>query len=566
MTAQRLVSSGHKQLCQLAADTLYSSTVRQYVLPLSSLEPQVALATYNAGCQLAEQQWQHAAPQVAGEVGPMQLLLQVVSVSSSVQGQQLQLQVCVRPELQCAQGQQRTAWSGALLQPCHAELLLWHASTAGVTASSTWSWDAISGHLTVSCAVPAEVLLQLHSVSTNGLKCAVAASAQTACSSTGVLADAQTHVARALAAAAERIAARAHLSNTGSGTGASLWQGVQLQAAVAVSACCSSQAAVQWDAHPQQQQSTAAQRVLQRVQLLTPAMALLHLPPLQAAAQDLLLQLLPSSTPDGGPTVPQVALPVTAAVAQAAAPEAAQTPVKASAAGHATAHGRRSSTWPASGMLDVVPPTPCSGDESNGVIPDSQEDEDEQQQGPHDSRQQLHEWWQTQQQRQQTADTAGQEEMSAPVPGRAGAEGVVWEAGQDSGRGLVLAEYATSAAGGCRQLLLQSETVDLQLLPTVLLRMQCFQLLHGTGRQQQQLVLLGEACPRVTGRAAQAQCCGGDHDCVLGFAALGAQEALVTLRTPDSHGLDRLQQLLLLAVRQLPGVSLAGALQVAPAL
>jgi hypothetical protein len=96
--------------------------------------------------------------------------------------------------------------------------------------------------------------------------------------------------------------------------------------------------------------------------------------------------------------------------------------------------------------------------------------------------------------------------------------------------------------------------------------MQCFQLLHGTGRQQQQLVLLGEACPRVTGRAAQAQCCGGDHDCVLGFAALGAQEALVTLRTPDSHGLDRLQQLLLLAVRQLPGVSLAGALQVAPAL
>jgi hypothetical protein len=127
MTAQRLATAGHKQLCQLAADTLHYSTVRQYALPLCSLEPQVALATYNAGRQLAEQQWQHAAPQAAGSVGRMQLLLQVVSISSSLQGQQLQLQVCVRPELQCAQGQRRTAWSGALLQPCHAELLLWHA-------------------------------------------------------------------------------------------------------------------------------------------------------------------------------------------------------------------------------------------------------------------------------------------------------------------------------------------------------------------------------------------------------------------------------------------------------
>jgi hypothetical protein len=220
-------------------------------------------------------------------------------------------------------------------------------------------------------------------------------------------------------------------------------------------------------------------------------------------------------------------------------------------------------------MPDIVPPTPCSGDESDGdlsVIPDSQEDEDEQQQGPHDSRQQLQEWWQTQQQRQQTADTAGQKETSAPAPGCAGAEGMDWEAGQDSDRGLVPAGYAISAAGSSRQLLLQSGTADLQLLPAVLLRMQCFQLLHGTGRQQQQLMLLGAACPRATGQAAQAQPCCSDHDCVLGFAALGAQEALVTLRTPDRHSLERLQQLLLLAVRQLPGVSLDVALRVALAL
>jgi hypothetical protein len=546
--------------------------MRQYVLPLSSMRPGAALAVYHAGRQLAEQQHQQqqeqqqeqAPPQGGSQPGPTQLLLQVVSISTALQDRQLQLQVCVRPELR-ALNKQLATWSGALLQPCHAELLMWHASQAGVTSSSEWSWDALSGQLTITCSIAVDLLLQLHSLdrSTPGAaQSGYSNSKQAAAGTAGSQhpAAGQAQLAHVLAAAAEQVAGGVHESSSRANSGQQVAQGtedIQLQAAVALSAHCSNQAVAQYEARqPSQQQH--AQLVLQRAQLLAPALALLHLQPFQFAAQDLLMhQLTGSTSPDADRLVS--AHPAAAAGANAGAHVTAQTPVKASKQAGAAEHSRRSSMGLTAGASEVVPPTPCSADDGElGVIPDSQEgqeDDSEQQQEPHERRQQLQQWWQSQQQRQQSSGLSGPERANGAAAAAPGAESMDWEAAQDGDRGDALSAHAglLPAAGSSKQLMLQSTHVDLQLLPTALLRMQCFQTVQ-EGSQRTRLVLQ-------TGRSAHAPVLQahagpiGSGGGVLDFVSLGPHQLHVTVSAAGQHSLRCLEQLLLLAVRQLPGVS-----------
>lgn len=566
--AQRLAAAGHKMLCQMAADTLHRSSIRQYVLPLSSMQPGGALAVYHAGRRLAEQQkQQQASPQGSGKPGATQLLLQVASISTALQDRHLQLQVCVRPELH-AENKQLAAWSGALLQPCHAELLVWHASHPGGTSNSEWSWDAISGELTITCSLAVDLLLQLHSLNDSTSGAAQPGHSNSEQAAAGIaggqhLEAGQAQLAHVLAAAAEQVAGT-HERSSRSSSSQQMAQGteaIQLQAAVAVSARCSSQAVVQHEARQPFQQGHAL-LMRQRAQLLAPALALLHLQPLQVSTQDLLVHQLTGTTPlDAG-------RPVSAHAAAAAGVKAgdqvtAQTPVRASKQAGAAEHGRRSSMGLPAGASEVVPPTPCSADDGFdgelGVIPDSQEGqegESEQQQEPHERRQQLQQWWQSQQQRQQASGLSGPEHANGAAAAPAvGAEGMDWEAAQSSDRDDVLPAHAGSlpAAGRSKQLMLQSPHVDLQLVPTALLRMQCFQTVQ-EGSQRLRLALQPARSPHapvLQGHAGPVGSGGG----VLDFVSLGPHQLHVTVSAPSQHSLGCLEQLLLLAVRQLPGVS-----------
>lgn len=560
MTAQRLAAAGHKQLCQMAADTLYHSSVRQHVLPLSSMQPGAALAVYRAGRQLAEKQ-QHAAEQAVQGPLTTQLLLQVSNVSTRLQNHILQVQACLRPELQSMRTPdgQAVKWCGALLQPCHAELLLWHAGAAGVTTSSTWSWDAVSGQLTVTSVVSIDLLLQLRSLrsSKQGTAQAIDMPAQAA----GVdaqakhLQDGHAGVAHALATAAQRVAggmASDATSSTHTGShAADLWSTVELHAAVAVSACCSNQAVVQWEARQQPQLQMMSHRLLQRAKLLEPALALLHLEPLRVSAQDLLVYQLTGTAP-GSHAGFKPAQHAAGVAAQAGEQVPAQTPVRPKAAVRMVKHGRRSSMGLAAGMPDVVPPTPCSADESDGepgVIPDSQEDDLEQQQGPHERRQELQQWWQSQQQRQQPAGSP--EPVKVNGAAAAGAGGTDWEVAKDASKANEQSlDVQVSPAAKSRQLLLQSATVDLQLLTTNLQRMQCFQCVRSTSQHQRLLLQAAGARQAQQGRVAGSMDLG-----VLDLLSLAAHALLVTITASCQHTLERMEQLLLLAVRQLPGVS-----------
>jgi hypothetical protein len=563
VTAQRLAAAGHRHLCQMAADTMYRSTVRQFVMPVGLVAPGAAQAVYEAGRQLGSQQQQALAalPPSAVPMQPdLQLLLQVVSIDSSLQDSQLQLQVCVEPSLQCMlpheQGVNMPAWRGALLQLCHAELLLWHAGTAGVTVRSSWSWDPVAGQLMITATTGFDTLLQLHSIHSTDLDQAHAgtSSASREHSVHGGKASNAVHgqleVAQALAAAVRRL--------TGSVLGCSSSMGsccqsgtLQLQAAIAVSACYSTQAVVQWESSCQQQQLTAGQRLLQRTQLLSPAVALLHLQPVRVSVQDILLQKVAAQTPGlmlaPLPAAADLTMTVAAragAPMQADSHDAMQTPVKASAAGHVMGDS--------AGLPDVVPATPCS------VIPDSQEDEELHSHGPHERQQQLQQWWQSQ--RQPAALSA---------PGSQAGHGVadVSSPGKDgnSRQGAASDVQATAAPAGqhVKLLLVQSSSAGLQLLPSILQRMQCFQAVHsqaaGSSSLCQQFVLKA-AGQHPVGPQQQLSAAdlstGSSSDAMLNLVPVDVHSILVKLAAPAVPLLGTLHQLLGLALRQMPEVSL----------
>jgi hypothetical protein len=281
-------------------------------------------------------------------------------------------------------------------------------------------------------------------------------------------------------------------------------------------------------------------------------MALLHLQPFPVPVQDLLLQQLSCHTqaPRDLPlqTAQEAAVPHAATTPQ-------HTPVKAAAAGSKQVQHCGGLTGP-----DVVPPTPCSADGSAGdlgVIPDSQEDENEQEQGPQERRQQLQQWWQTQQQRQQppSASSPGSSGGDSPA-GRDGAGGMDWEAGGNGSAGHARGQYAAAlAAGRCRQLLVTSSTANLQQLPAVLQRMQCFDAVI-VSEQHHRLVLSagGHAVQEGPTHPANGSAAGGS---VLDLVFLRPRELQVVLASNSKHTLDCLEGLVLGAMRMLPGVSTA---------
>lgn len=654
VTAQRLAAAGHRRLCQMTADTLYRSSVRQFVSPVSSGGIDGALAVYHAGRQLAAQQPtpQAAAAalcQAAAGEGPVrQLLLEVVSVDSKLAGRLLQLQVSVRPVLQYSQPSQHAAggqvaqqqqqqagaplrhraehaavgdgttstqqhvWQGPLLQPCHAELLLWHASTPGVPAASSWSWDAISGVLTITASITTSSLLQLHNSSealTGGQLWAPAGclpQQQQQLSTAGAghqmgSSTSQVDVAQAMAAAASRAACGttypAGSSESGNNsTRLAPWEVVQVHAAVAVSACCSSQAVAQWEGQRQQQQSTV-QWALQQSGMLAPAMALLHIQPFEVPMEQLLLQELmgtgarPSQLTETG---------LEQAVPGAAGDPVQHTPLKTTAAtlppaAEGAAPGGSSMRVPGSmactaAAPDVVPPTPCSGDDSyngSGVIPDSQEGED-------DSQSNMQQVWQ-QQVPQAAVGAAGTGRPTAQSAAAGGAKAACLDAaaaalGTRGSADEVMAHQPAAEEPGAplrpmasvdrcagvgssrTHLLVRSQKADLHPLSELLQSKPCFQA-HCSraavpGAQDppstrggvqlgagQQLVVL-----QFHGYGVTAPCSSGTHSLCSGAVTLlylSSNALHATLAASSKPCLCALEQLLLLAIKQFPQVSWA---------
>ncbi|KAF6261070.1 hypothetical protein COO60DRAFT_821721 [Scenedesmus sp. NREL 46B-D3] len=121
----------------------------------------------------------------------MRLLLALVSSNTQLAGDQLQLVIQLKPHLQLHRTAQHkhlqqqqlgskdrtveegrssstassssSSWWGPLLQPCHAECVLWHADISPVTSQSSWQWDAVTGLLTVHAVVPLSLQLTLAS-------------------------------------------------------------------------------------------------------------------------------------------------------------------------------------------------------------------------------------------------------------------------------------------------------------------------------------------------------------------------------------------------------------------
>jgi hypothetical protein len=135
-----------------------------------------------------------------------------------------------------------------------------------------------------------------------------------------------------------------------------------------------------------------------------------------------------------------------------------------------------------------------------------------------------------------------------------------WEAGGIGSAGHAHGEYATAlAAGRCRQLLVTSSTANLQQLPAVLQRMQCF---HAAFISDQHHRLLLSAAGHQAGHAVQqlpAHPADGSAagDSVLDLVFLRPRELLAVLASNSKHTLDCLEELLLGAMRVLPGVSMA---------
>jgi hypothetical protein len=279
-------------------------------------------------------------------------------------------------------------------------------------------------------------------------------------------------------------------------------------------------------------------------------MALLHLQPVSVSVQDILLHQVSTHLPGPTSAQPPAAADLHAAAATHAAAVnheggngAMQTPVKASAADQVFGDS--------AGVPDVVPPTPCS------VIPDSQEDEEQHSKGPHERRQQLQQWWQSQQQ-----------PAAMSAQGRAGladAEPNSPVAGGNSRQGAASDMQATAAPAGqhVKLLLVQSSGTGLQMLPSILQRMQCFHAVHsraaGSSNPCQQYVLqaASQHPPSFQQQLGAANLSTGSaNDAMLSLVPVDVHSILVKLAAPALPLLGTLQQLLALALQQLPEVCL----------
>ncbi|KAF8058102.1 hypothetical protein HT031_005762 [Scenedesmus sp. PABB004] len=378
----RVSMAVHQQLCQLAADRVQGSTARQLVLPLAAADdPTAPVAAYQLGRRIAAAQQQQlaalrrlqAAPGRAGggapcpQPGDVRLSLELLACATTLRGGALQLEVRVKPQLQLQLPDARgdVSWWGPLLQPCHAELALWHAGAAPVTSQSSWRWDGLAGELTLHAELASDGLLALAAASSS----AAGGGDRGAQQAGGAAGDGAPYVgvARAIAAAAAAAAQ--------AGTVAAA--GLQLQAAVVMAASCSRQAAVQLEADAAADTPREATRAVQASQLLAPATALLHLPPVAVPLQQLLSRRLGASADAGLP-----ASGGCGAVAAPAAGDAMRTPLRpppaGARAGGASWPGPAAASAASAGGIDMVPPTPCSAvdDEGGLVIRDSQASED----------------------------------------------------------------------------------------------------------------------------------------------------------------------------------------------
>jgi hypothetical protein len=331
--------------------------------------------------------------------------------------------------------------------------------------------------------------------------------------------------------------------------------------------------------------ATAAAREMDCTELLVPATALLHLPPLQVPAQQLLLQHLAGT---------HAALPVTlqqlgqhSSKAGAAAATAAGNGVFSLAAPHSD--GIRTPSRPVAGKnthqqqldapikgaaslqpstvrangqpgsytgADVVPPTPYSAMQEDGpqqhaddiVIEDSQESEG-------------HVPDSIMRDAAAPAVAADVAAGAAVLQGTDGHGSLQQQLQQEPARALgtkhvreLLLQHDPAAAGG--------SSYSLLLLPSVLVQKMGFaevagvgiaQLAHAVMQLEQQLQqhpvhLLLQLNSAQAGMH-------GSHGSSISFAWFSSKAVHVELHDSSSSGLDVLQQLLLTAVQRLPGVS-----------
>jgi hypothetical protein len=597
-------------------------------------DPAAAVAAYQVGKQIApqlqetqEHQQQQQQPTDKQQQQGMRLLLELVSSSTQLAGNQLQLVVRFKPRLQLQhslsalqhkqpQQQQQlslkdraledsngsnsstSSWWGPLLQPCHAECVLWHADVSPVTSQSSWQWDAVAGVLTVQASLPLSSLVQLalaaqrssSSSSKTGLgglssSCKQPAlAAQSAAA--GSCSDAYVGAASSMAAAAAAAA--------GSGSGnvrdaSAAGTAVQLNAAVVAAASCSQQAVVQAKSKQPTSSLAAAGSTgleLDRAELLAPATALLHLPSLQVPTQQLLLQHL-AGAHAGHPTTLEhfgsdciQAAPAAAAtgVPSSAAPhsDGMRTPSRPVASKHnqqllgASTGGGAASLQPSAATAtgphssyaggDVVPPTPYSAMQEDGaqqhediVIKDSQESEDH------------------------VPDSIMRDAAPAPAVA-APAAAAAAQNGHHGLQQLQQEPFKMLRPKHLRELLLQYDSAVLGgssgslllLLPSVLEQQMGFAAVAGVSAAQlsqavQQLDIQPQQQPvhmllqLNSARGESHGSCGSSSGCSISFAWFSSRAVHVELGSSSSEELDVLQQLLLTAVHSLPGVSMAAA-------
>lgn len=309
----RVTAAAHAHLCQVAADTIQTSTAHQYSLPLSQLDSQAAAAAYTTGKHIQQQQQAgfgdpHSSSSLQDRC--LRLVLEIISHSSQLTTDELQLVVQVKPvlHLQHQRGGSAHAlpssavmsWWGPLLQVCHAELLLWHTDGLAVASQTNWQWDTVAGVVMVQASVPRNQLLSLVQQQGVSRDSSIGMTTQRA----GLSPDSSAHrelqdhyvgVAEAIAAAVSQVAEPSPSpGQTGTNSSSRSSSSVQLGAAVVVAACCSNQAAAQMQVNKPNSSKALqghSEEVLLRHHLLTPRTALLHLPAVTVSLRQLLMPL-----------------------------------------------------------------------------------------------------------------------------------------------------------------------------------------------------------------------------------------------------------------------------------
>jgi hypothetical protein len=528
-----------------------------------------------------------------------------------------------------------SSWWGPLFQPCHAECVLWHADVSPVTSQSSWQWDAVTGLLTVQALLPLSLLVQLasgsranssssmstglgglSSIRQQAMPTAGSAAATATAAAAAGSADAYVGAAAAMAAAA---ATAAGISNSSSSSicGASMTDApeVQLHAAVVVAACCSPQAVAQVK-NKQLNSSSAsaaalvgaaatAAHVVDYAELLAPATALLHLPALQVPVQQLLLQQLAGASAawpalqqqqqqhNTGSALPPAAAGAGAASLGAAHLDSMHTPSRPLASKHNQQQQQQFGTLTAGptslqpstaggtnghlssyGGADVVPPTPYSAMQEDGMQQheehDNHEDiviKDSQDSGGHvpDS---------------VMRDAAPPAPASAAEPGSTAFAERTKQRPQQQQQQQQLPDRMFQAKH-MRQLLLKCDPADsnssngtLLLLPSVLVQQLGFvavagpqaaelavavQQLDNQTQQQPVHVLLHLNTSRgVLQSHHAANVRSSSSGCSIRLAWFSSKAVHVELRGSCSQDVHALHKLLLMAVHSLSGVSLQG--------